>query len=343
MEVVFDLPSQSSPMANAGDADCSGCLQHKSLHALSAWWCAAADGELQGLHQLETLSFFTVFPLVRVVCKVLSKNYTQGSFCLLCFPPTQVLRWLYPLGIVIMVFLSLNRLTTYLKSRRHWCRLDPVLNWQRWKYRITLKQRFWQWCIFTCCQSNLYVSKNLLGSENHLASRVWPGNVWVKNPLKWELEFLMTKQHLSWLKQEYQLKTFVTSMTFIFWLSLLCRGCFKCRNSLHLSLERVLYTLVVLETTQISLRLFWDWFWCDLKRSAAVDYPSKRNPAVLLKHPAGMKENKKLVVLTDAWKDHEVMRSHACGTGSIRRPWCLWDWCFTPSRCFWPFVYHGLS
>lgn len=89
----------------------------------------------------------------------------------------------------------------------------------------------------------------------------------------------MTKKHLSWLKQEHQLKTFVALMTFISVLSLLCRVCFKCLNTLHLSLQRVLDAPVVLEATQLGLRLFWDWLRCDLERSPAADYPSKRNPA----------------------------------------------------------------
>lgn len=122
----------------------------------------------------------------------------------------------------------------------------------------------------------------------------------------------MTKKHLSWLKQKYQLKTFVT-LTFISWLCLLCRVCFKCLNSFHLSLQRVLDAPVVLETTQVSLRLFWDWFWCDLGRSSAVDYPSKRNPA-------GFTE-------ASCWDEGE---QEACGARwCAEGPWgdeesCLW-------------------
>lgn len=171
-----------------------------------------------------------------------------------------------------IMFLSINRFRTYLKSWRNWWWLDLLLNWHGWNHGINMSKGFdtvasW-FAPRTIC---LFVSQSLLGS------RVWPANVCVKNTLKWE--FLIKETLFFLFKQEYQLKAFVTLMTLIPRFSLLYRVCFKCLNSSCLSQQRKLDASVILEATQIGLRLFWDWLWRDLERSSAVNYLSKRNPA----------------------------------------------------------------
>lgn len=167
--MVSDPSFQSSPMANTGDGDCRRCLQHDLFLHHPHDGALQLTGTCRHLIGLKPHPWSQSYLWGEMFVKFSQQNIPTVLSAFL-FSWTEMLRYLYPLDIVRMMFLSLNSLTTYLKSWRCWFRLDPVLNRQTRKHGINTKQRIWHSAFSLAAKIVcLYVSKSLLGSENYPA------------------------------------------------------------------------------------------------------------------------------------------------------------------------------